>query len=211
MKKPNILIVITLVLSITISVVSAINTRTFEAIEADFPIILNGFRQPFGSSWAPVVTINGRTYVPLRRVAGLFGHEVEWNEEERTIYVNRTHSRHDTLEPAFVSMARLIAHEDYYHGRRVVISGILDVERQSISIFFTRDCRRYLIFKNALFVNGLDFRDYEHLNGQYVRLMGEFDNLMTGQGLYSGAIINVESIESLGEWWQRQGVDIDFR
>lgn len=53
--------------------------RTFVAEEANFPVLVDG--SPISLDM-PVVTIEGRTYLPLRAMGDVLGISVEWNEEK---------------------------------------------------------------------------------------------------------------------------------
>lgn len=53
--------------------------RTFIAEEASFPIVVDGAKVELDM---PVVTIEGRTYIPLRALGDVLGVKVDWNDEK---------------------------------------------------------------------------------------------------------------------------------
>lgn len=70
-----------------ITTVSASNIRQLMAYETQFRIFVDGEEQFFEK---PVVTINNRTYVPLREIGEVLGMEVEWDGENHKIIINRS-------------------------------------------------------------------------------------------------------------------------
>ncbi len=64
---------------LTGSLAFANNLRTFTAEEADFPVVVNGSSVTLDM---PVVTIQDRTYLPLRALGNVLGIKVDWNEEK---------------------------------------------------------------------------------------------------------------------------------
>ncbi len=65
--------------ALTGSFAFANNLRTFLAEEADFPVMVNGSPVTLDM---PVVTIQDRTYLPLRAMGNVLGIKVDWNEEK---------------------------------------------------------------------------------------------------------------------------------
>ena len=53
--------------------------KTFVAEEATFPILVNGKEVKLDM---PAVTIEGRTYLPLRTLGNILGVKVDWNDEK---------------------------------------------------------------------------------------------------------------------------------
>ncbi len=64
---------------LTGSLAFANNVRTFLAEEANFPVMVNGSPVTLDM---PVVTIQDRTYLPLRAMGNVLGIKVDWNEEK---------------------------------------------------------------------------------------------------------------------------------
>ena len=91
MKKTTIVASI-LIFTIVIGVFAMGN---LEAKPADFKIIFEGNEVRFNNS---VVTINGRTYLPLLETSLLLGVNCSWNEEKRQVEISRRLSFH-TYEP----------------------------------------------------------------------------------------------------------------
>jgi len=54
--------------------------KTFVAEEATFPILVDGQEVKLDM---PAVTIDGRTYLPLRTLGNILGVKVDWNDEKR--------------------------------------------------------------------------------------------------------------------------------
>ncbi len=54
--------------------------KTFVAEEATFPILVDGQKVELDM---PAVTIEGRTYLPLRALGSILGVKVDWNDEKR--------------------------------------------------------------------------------------------------------------------------------
>ena len=65
--------------ALTGSLAFANNVRTFLAEEANFPVMVNGSPVTLDM---PVVTIQDRTYLPLRAMGNVLGIKVDWNEEK---------------------------------------------------------------------------------------------------------------------------------
>ncbi len=84
--KKNIIFAAVLVLSIisTGVIVNALSERQFIAKESDFTVNINGFNTKFE---LPIVTINDNTYVPVRELCNKTEHNVEWDAENKTIYI----------------------------------------------------------------------------------------------------------------------------
>jgi hypothetical protein len=68
-----------------ITAVSASNTEPLAAFVAQFRIVVDGVEQSFEN---PIVTINDRTYIPLREIGEVLGMDVEWDGENREIIIN---------------------------------------------------------------------------------------------------------------------------
>lgn len=71
-------IIIGLVIGCTLTAGCIVFAKSFEAITAQFPILVNG------KEWTtdkPIVTIDGSTYLPLRALGEALNVKVEWNSE----------------------------------------------------------------------------------------------------------------------------------
>jgi len=204
-NKKNVLTVLILVLIISISSYVSAVTTTLEAHVVDFSIYIDAWRQNFR---LPIVTIDNTTYVPLRefiRGLGSFRqHDVEWNEENRSIHINRRDDR--DIDVPWVSIARLLAHPEKYHEELVSVRGIFNIDSQDFfSIYFTRECWEYNVWSNALRIRFARFEEqtdtflrYKELNGQLVHITGEFDKTDLGHFAFnSGTIIATDRIELL--------------
>lgn len=78
--------IITIVTAIVlIAVVSASSFESLTAHVAQFGVFVNGEERIFEN---PIVTINDRTYVPLREIGEVLGMDVEWDGENRKIIIN---------------------------------------------------------------------------------------------------------------------------
>lgn len=68
------------------SVAFANDIRTFIAQEAQFPVVVNGTAVKLDM---PVVTIDGRTYMPLRAMGDVLGVKVNWNDEKKQAEITK--------------------------------------------------------------------------------------------------------------------------
>ncbi|HZG58269.1 Gmad2 immunoglobulin-like domain-containing protein [Paenibacillus sp.] len=62
---------------------AAATVKTFAATAVGYPVYVNG--GAYDSGEAPVLNVDGRTYVPLRAVGELLGAEVHWSESPRRV------------------------------------------------------------------------------------------------------------------------------
>ena len=97
-----------------------------------------------------------------------------------------------------VSIIDLIANPDKYHGRNVMIKGVVRLQFESNAIYLTKDCYNNRLSKNALWISldektlKTDLRKLRKYNGKYVLVEGVFDKTNKGHfGMYSGTIKNV--------------------
>jgi len=58
--------------------------KTYKAVSASYSIFVNGKECSFDN---PVLTVNGKTYLPLTEIAKALSVEVVWNEEERQVEI----------------------------------------------------------------------------------------------------------------------------
>jgi len=79
--------VIVIILITLITAVSASNAESLAAYVTQFRVFVNGEERNFEN---PIVTINDRTYIPLREISEVLGMDVEWDEENRKIIINNS-------------------------------------------------------------------------------------------------------------------------
>jgi len=79
--------VIVIILITLITAVSASNAESLAAYVAQFRVFVNGEERTFEN---PIVTINDRTYIPLREISEVLGMDVEWDGENRKIIINNS-------------------------------------------------------------------------------------------------------------------------
>jgi hypothetical protein len=109
-----------------------------------------------------------------------------------------------------VSMIRLIANPERYHGKPVRVEGFLTVGFEDNAIYLSREDAGYLITKNGLWVTILD-EDWERLGkdprkfkDSYVLIEGVFDKDSLGHlGAFSGSIREVWRVQELRNLRQR--------
>ena len=84
MKKHMIITVFAIISSTILAtmVTAAFSNRQFTADEVDFKIIIDGKEQKFNY---PVVTIENRTYLPIREFCDAIGFDIIWDEEGRAV------------------------------------------------------------------------------------------------------------------------------
>jgi hypothetical protein len=79
--------IMVIALTALITITSASNTGSLSAYVAQFKIVVNGGEQTFEN---PIVTINDRTYIPLREIGEVLGMNVEWDGENQKIIINNS-------------------------------------------------------------------------------------------------------------------------
>ncbi|MCL2456328.1 MAG: WG repeat-containing protein [Defluviitaleaceae bacterium] len=70
---------------VLITIVSASSSEPLTAYVAQFGVFVNGEEKVFEN---PIVTIDNRTYIPLREIGEILGIDVEWDGENRRIIIN---------------------------------------------------------------------------------------------------------------------------
>lgn len=93
--KKKALILLPLIVLLTV-VVFADNISQLLAYIVPYKVIVNGEEKKFDS---PVVTINDRTYIPLREAGETLGMDVEWSEETKTVTMNTKKQQESKLYP----------------------------------------------------------------------------------------------------------------
>ncbi|WP_299991298.1 hypothetical protein [uncultured Pontibacter sp.] len=110
--------------------------------------------------------------------------------------------------PERVSLIKLLANPDEYHGKKIMVTGFLHLELEDNSLYFSREHANYLSTENAIWVNlGKNIRvedkegsqtSIDALNRKYVMIIGKFNKDRTGHmGLFSGEIEDIERIFEL--------------
>jgi hypothetical protein len=79
--------IVVISLTVLVTIASASNAESLSAYVAQFSVVVNGEERDFEN---PIVTINDRTYIPLREVGELFGMDVEWDGENQKIIINNS-------------------------------------------------------------------------------------------------------------------------
>ncbi len=93
-----------------------------------------------------------------------------------------------------VSMIHLISNPEQYHGKKVIISGYLNLEFEGNGIYLHKDDYINSIYKNGLWCS-IDELKYRKFNKKYVIMEGIFNAEMKGHmGLWSGSIENISRI-----------------
>jgi hypothetical protein len=93
-----------------------------------------------------------------------------------------------------VSMIQLIANPAQYHGKKVIVSGFLNIEFEGTAIYLHRDDYAFSQYRNGLWctMNETLYRKY---NRRYVIMEGVFNRDMRGHlGLWSGSIEKIERV-----------------
>ena len=85
MKKRIIIWGALIIATIWATVVYAGNIEQLTAYVVQFRVFVNGEERSFEN---PIVTINDRTYVPLREVSEVLGMDVKWDGENQKIIIN---------------------------------------------------------------------------------------------------------------------------
>ena len=84
------------ILLVSISAVFAASLTPLLANIVQYNIVVNGEEKKFND---PVVTINDRTYIPLREAGEILGMDVEWSEETKTVTMNTKKQQESKLYP----------------------------------------------------------------------------------------------------------------
>jgi len=99
-----------------------------------------------------------------------------------------------------VSIIQLIAHPAEYHGKKVRVIGVGNLEFEGNGVYNSREDWKYAVYKNGLWIElGDQATPYlfaKAYNGKYVIIEGTFDQNSTGHlDMWSGAIIDITRYE----------------
>ncbi|SIT94928.1 hypothetical protein [Pontibacter indicus] len=114
--------------------------------------------------------------------------------------------------PERVSLIKLLANPDKYHGKRVLVAGFLHLEHEDNSLYFSKEHANYLSTENAVWVKlGKNMRvedaegsptTTDALNRKYVMIIGKFNKDGAGHmGIFSGEIEGIERIFELKKFY----------
>lgn len=115
--KKRIIIALSLVVGSVILatvVTAALSTRQFTANEVDFKIFIDEKEQNFNQ---PIVTIEDRTYLPIREFCDAAGFDINWDEEGRVV------SMSDKKEFVFSDNVGISREGVLENGRKYVFYG----------------------------------------------------------------------------------------
>jgi len=126
--------------------------------------------------------------------------------------------------PLYVSIIKLIANPDEYHGKKIRIYGVGNIEFEGTAVYLCIDNWYYFVSKNAIwvsmegeivdnelwyYINGerISYEDAKKYNGKYVLIEGTFDMYETGhRDRYSGGIYNVTRFLDISN--SNRGIDM---
>ena len=100
-----------------------------------------------------------------------------------------------------VSLVRLIAHPEIYHGKTVVVCGIGNFEFEGTAIYLNTEAYKYCNYKSSVWLNFAEkFVDenidkLNELKGKYVRVKGVFDAEKLGHFASCSGSIDVISYD----------------
>jgi len=93
-----------------------------------------------------------------------------------------------------VSIVQLIANSEKYHGKKVIITGYLNLEFEGNGIYLHKDDYLNSVYKNGLWCN-INIVKYEKFNKKYVVIEGVFNANNKGHmGLWSGSIEKITRV-----------------
>ncbi len=106
-----------------------------------------------------------------------------------------------------ISMVRLLADPDRYHGKAIQVEGFLRVGFEDNAIYLSRDDASYLITKNGFWIT-IDHEEWkkrgadpEFFKNKHVLIEGFFDADVLGHvGLFSGGFEDVWRVQELRRW-----------
>ena len=92
------------------------------------------------------------------------------------------------------SLIQLIANPDRYHGKKVIISGFLNIEFEGTALYLHRDDYLFSQYSNGLWCT-MNETLYNKFNRRYVVMEGKFNKNMKGHlGLWSGSIEDITRV-----------------
>jgi len=93
-----------------------------------------------------------------------------------------------------VSIIQLIANPAQYHGKKVIVSGFLNIEFEGTAIYLHRDDCTFSQYSNGLWCS-INEAKYGKFNRRYVIMEGVFNRDMRGHmGLWSGSIEKIDRV-----------------
>ena len=93
-----------------------------------------------------------------------------------------------------VSIINLISNPEQYNGKKVIITGYLNMEFEENGIYLSKEDYINSIYKNGLWCN-IDTGKHSKFNKKYVVMEGIFNARMTGHmGLWSGSIEDISRV-----------------
>jgi hypothetical protein len=98
-----------------------------------------------------------------------------------------------------VSLVALIAAPERYHGKQVVVSGFMYLQRERSALYIGKADFQHALFKNAVYlvIPNESFERIYRFNGCYVEVRGTFNGKATGHvGAYSGEL-NVKEVSPI--------------
>lgn len=93
-----------------------------------------------------------------------------------------------------VSIVQLIANPAEYNGKKVIITGFLNMEFEGNGIYLHKDDYLNSVYKNGFWCN-IDIVEYAKFNKKYIVIEGIFDAKKKGHlGLWSGTIMDISRV-----------------
>ena len=169
---------------------SASNIEPLSAYVAQFRIFVDGEERDFEN---PIVTINDRTYIPLREISEVLGMNVEWDGENREIIINKSqmlvsHTNENKWDTLYAF------EKDGLWGYNDAFGNVIIEPRFKVANIFSEGL--------AFVVDNADQRGYIDLSGNLVIPLQE--------GRYPHEFSQGFALVVLREWdWDNEIVDIE--
>jgi len=154
MKKTFLVLIMVVVFTIS-SMVFAGDLLQLTAYVAPFRVIVNNVEKEFEN---PIVTVNDRTYVPLREVGEALGMNVEWDGENQKIIIGNYQNTPQEWETV-------------YRFRQDDLWGYKDADGNVViepQFVFTREFSEGLAFVSRSFDVNEEMRGYIDLTGNLI-------------------------------------------
>ena len=152
--KKRLIVCAVIVTAILTTAVIATNNVQLTAYVAPFRIIVDSEEWTFEN---PIVTISDRTYIPLRELGERLGKNVEWDEENRTIFIsNPQYSNWEMGTLYRFEQDGLVGYKDAF--------GYVVIEPQ---FAFARDFSEGLAFVSRE-IDSTEYRGYIDMKGNLV-------------------------------------------